>query len=119
MSVLIVDDHAMFRALARSIVESAGYEVVGEAEDAASALAQVAVLHPDVVLLDVHLPDSDGFEVAEKLGHEVNPPAVVLVSSREALDFGRKLQHASALGFIQKDDLSGASLRELLGEHLR
>lgn len=119
MSVLIVDDHAMFRARARTIVEAAGLDVVGEAADAASALAQCAALHPDVVLLDIQLPDGDGFAVAETLSGEADPPAVVLISSREALDFGSRLRTTSALGFIQKDDLSRATLRALLGEARR
>lgn len=114
MSVLIVDDHEMFRSRARTIVEAAGFDVVGEADDAASALAQVAELHPDVVLLDIQLPDADGFSVAEQLAGQEDPPDVVLVSSREPLDFGSRLRTAPALGFIQKDDLSGASLRQVL-----
>lgn len=118
MSLLIVDDHAMFRARARAILEASGFEVIGEADDAASALAQVARLHPDVVILDIQLPDGDGFAVAEKLVDAVDPPAVVLISSREAVDFGSKLRNSSALGFIQKDDLSGAAVRDLLdGAH--
>jgi len=115
MSVLIVDDHEMFRVRARTIAESAGYNVIGEAEDAAGALAQVHELRPNVVLLDIQLPDGDGFAVAEQLDDEPNPPIVVLISSRDAKDFGSKLDETSALGFIQKDDLSGARLRELLG----
>lgn len=116
MSVLIVDDHAMFRVRARAILEAAGLDVVGEADDAASALAQVAALHPDIVLLDIQLPDEDGFAVAEKLGGGAHAPAVVLVSTRDALDFGSKLRNAKARGFIQKDDLSGTTLREVLGD---
>lgn len=114
MGVLIVDDHALFRARARTIMEAAGFDVIGEAENAASALAQVALLQPDVVILDIQLPDGDGFAVAEKLVDSVDPPAVVLISSRDALDFGSRLRNSHALGFIQKDDLSGAALRDIL-----
>ena len=64
MSVLIVDDHPSFRATARVLLESEGFDVVGEAEDGSSALEAVAALHPQIVLLDVQLPDLDGFEVA-------------------------------------------------------
>jgi DNA-binding NarL/FixJ family response regulator len=119
LSVLIVDDHAMFRARARNIVEAAGLEVVGEAADAASALAECAALHPDLVLLDIQLPDGDGFAVAESLSGGADPPAVVLVSSREALDFGSRLRNTSALGFIQKEDLSATTLQALLRDASR
>lgn len=114
MSILIVDDHAMFRAQARAILEAAGFCVVGEAEDAASAVAQAGALRPDVVLLDVHLPDRDGFAVAEELADQANPPTVVLVSTRDAFDLGSRLRTTRALGFIQKDDLSGTTLRDVL-----
>src|SRR5438105_2788065 len=81
VTVLIVDDHPSFRATARALLQAEGFDVVGEAEDGASALALVAELRPDVVLLDVQLPDLDGFEVAQRLG--ADGPAVVLVSSRD------------------------------------
>lgn len=62
-TVLIVDDHSSFRSSARLLLESEGFEVVGEAADAAAALAQVSPLAPELILLDVQLPDLDGFEV--------------------------------------------------------
>jgi CheY-like chemotaxis protein len=114
-TVLIVDDHPAFRASARLLLESEGYDVVGEAGDGASALAATAEQSPDVVLLDVQLPDIDGFEVAERI--EANPeiaPQIVLVSSRDASDFGALLDNTSIRGFISKGDLSGAAIAELL-----
>src|SRR5258705_6941805 len=87
MNVLIVDDHPSFRANARALLEAEGFEVVGEAEDGASALRAAAELSPELVLLDVQLPDLDGFEVARRLT-ENGGPAVVLVSSRDGSDFG-------------------------------
>ena len=115
MSVLIVDDHAMFRVRARAIVESAGYRVVGEAEDAASALTQAAALHPDIVLLDIRLPDRDGFAVAEALQRELDPPAIVLTSSSDPRDLERKLRETNVLGFIPKEALSAARLQQIVG----
>ncbi|GAC1542188.1 MAG: hypothetical protein NVS3B12_30100 [Acidimicrobiales bacterium] len=114
-SVVIVDDHTMFRARARAIVEAAGLQVVGEAGDGASALAQVAKVHPDIVLLDIQLPDQDGFTVTEQLVAQPDAPVVVLISSRDAADFGSRLRAADARGFIHKADLSSATLREVLG----
>jgi DNA-binding NarL/FixJ family response regulator len=113
-SVLIVDDHAGFRATARRLLESEGYAVVGEAEDGAAALAAVAELRPDVVLLDVQLPDIDGFEVSSRLARSRTPPAVILVSSRDGEDYGSLAAGSGARGFLAKGDLSGGALEELL-----
>jgi CheY-like chemotaxis protein len=109
-TVLIVDDHAGFRGFARRLLEAGGYVVVGEAADGASALAAVESLQPELVLLDVLLPDSDGFAVAERLAGNGESPVVVLISSREPTDFGRRFERSPASGFIHKDDLSGAAL---------
>jgi DNA-binding NarL/FixJ family response regulator len=111
--VLIVDDHQPFRAVARELLESAGYIVTGEAADAAEALAAVAALAPDAVLLDVQLPDSDGFAVATELA-AVDGPTVVLISSREADDYGRRIATCGARGFISKSKLSAAAVAALL-----
>lgn len=111
--VLIVDDHKPFRAVARELLESAGYVVAGEAADAAEALAAVAAESPDAVLLDVQLPDSDGFAVAKALA-AADGPAVVLISSREADDYGRRVESSGARGFIPKSKLSAATLAALL-----
>jgi len=112
--VLIVDDHDGFRARARELLESDGFEVVGEAADGDSALAAVAQLGPDVVLLDIQLPDVDGFEVAKRMTSSGGGIAVVLISSHEAADFGSLVDASGARGFIAKDELSGARLRSLL-----
>jgi DNA-binding NarL/FixJ family response regulator len=112
-TVLIVDDHPSFRATARLLLESDGFDVVGEAADGASALRAADDLHPDVVLLDVNLPDLDGFEVASRLTANGAGPAVVLCSSRDAKDFGELVARSGARGFVAKADLSGAAVREL------
>ena len=114
MSVLIVDDHDGFRTFARALLSSQGFEVVGEAGDGASALRAVEQLDPDVVLLDVQLPDLDGFEVAARLAVDEDRPAVVLVSTRHAGSYRRRLAETSARGFISKGDLSGAALAAVL-----
>jgi DNA-binding NarL/FixJ family response regulator len=115
MSVLIVDDHPSFRANARALLEAEGFEVIGEAEDGASALLAAAELAPELVLLDVQLPDLDGFEVAAQLTNGGGGPAVVLVSSRDGSDFGPLVERSGARGFIPKAELSGAALTALLG----
>ena len=107
--VLIVDDHEPFRAVARELLEAAG-----EAADAAEALAAVAVEAPDAVLLDVQLPDRDGFSVAAALTAG-GGPLVVLISSREAEDYGRRIAACGARGFITKGRLSAAAFAALVG----
>jgi DNA-binding NarL/FixJ family response regulator len=114
MTVLIVDDHPSFRASARTLLEAEGYEVVGEAEDGESAILAVARLHPDLVLLDIQLPDIDGFEVAERLRDLKERPAVVLTSSRDGEDYARCIECSGARGFVPKAELSGAALSKLL-----
>jgi DNA-binding NarL/FixJ family response regulator len=112
--VLIVDDHEPFRSVARELLESAGFVVAGEAADAAAALAAVEADAPDVVLLDVQLPDADGFSVARALAAS-GGPAVVLISSRESEDYGREVVACGARGFIAKSRLSAARFAELVG----
>ena len=114
-TVLIVDDHPSFRATARAVLESEGFEVVGEAADGAGALVAVRERRPELVLLDVQLPDIDGFEVTRRLRANGFPPDVVLVSSRDASDYGELIAESGALGFVPKADLSGAAVRALLG----
>ena len=112
--VLIVDDHPGFRAAARRLLELEGYVVVGEAEDGTSAVNAALALQPDVVLLDVQLPDIDGFEVAERLSGNGHMPAVVLTSSREASDYGPCLDRTPACGFLPKAELSAAGIADIL-----
>jgi DNA-binding NarL/FixJ family response regulator len=113
-SVLIVDDHAPFRRAARALLEGAGFEIIGESEDAQTALAAAGLLRPEIVLLDIGLPDGDGFEVAERLARGGDPPVVILVSSREVAWYRRRLAESPARGFIAKGDLSRSAVEALL-----
>jgi DNA-binding NarL/FixJ family response regulator len=112
--ILIVDDHPGFRRCARELLVAEGFDVVGEAQDAASAVALAAETAPDVVLLDVQLPDEDGFEVAARLlAHDANV-RIVLVSSRARSDYGPLVDRSGAVGFVSKDELSGELLERML-----
>ena len=118
---MIVDDHPSFRASARRMLECSSYEVVGEAADGAEALRLTRELHPDVLLLDVRLPDLDGFAVCTRIpgatesnGHP-GCPEVILISSREVEDWGAIVTDCGARGFIPKAKLSAKAMEELLG----
>lgn len=113
-TVLIIDDNAAYRAQARALLSADGLDVVGEAIDGRSGLEAIRALAPDLVLLDVGLPDIEGFEVARQLALTGPPPFVVLTSSREASEYGPRLTASEVLGFIPKDELSGAAIRALV-----
>jgi CheY-like chemotaxis protein len=113
-SVLIVDDYGPFRVVVRRMLERDGFAIVGEAADAAAALVAARALRPDVVLLDVNLPDEDGFAVCERLHELPNAPTVVLTSSHELASFRRRLRTSRALGFIAKRNLTPGALGTLL-----
>ena len=112
-TVLIIDDDAGFRVQVKALLVADGFAVAGEAEDGWSGLEAARSLRPDYVLLDLGLPDVDGFEVADALAGDQEPPIVVLTSGREASDFGPRLTKARAAGFIPKEELSGSAIRTL------
>jgi DNA-binding NarL/FixJ family response regulator len=114
-TVLIVDDHTAFRDSASALLEAEGFAVIGEAARGDEAIAAVGRLRPQVVLLDVQLPDLDGFAVAERLAAGFDPPTIVLISSREAAAYGPRLEAAAADGFIPKRELSGSALAAIVG----
>jgi len=113
-TVVIVDDHPSFRSSARMLLESDGFEVVGEAATGEEGVDVALELRPDLVLLDVNLPDIDGFEVATRITADAQPPAVILTSSRDSTDFGPLVEKSGARGFVPKSELSGAALEDLL-----
>ena len=111
-TVLIVDDHAGFRRQARRALEAEGYVVVGEARSGAEGIDAAARLEPDVVLLDVHLPDGNGFDIVASLLTR----AVVLISTHDREDYDTLIRGSGARGFLAKDQLCGATLEALVAE---
>jgi CheY-like chemotaxis protein len=95
-TIVIVDDDPRFRGIARRLLESEGFDVIGEASDGREALAVTRELEPDVLLLDVQLPDIDGIEVATTLSAEGDGPAIVLTSTRDESDFGPRVEQSGA-----------------------
>lgn len=114
MTVLIVDDHRCYRAAARALLECDGFEVVGEAPDGAAALAATVALQPDVVVMDVRLPDADGFDIAAALTAGAGAPAVIVTSSSDDPLYPDRALRSGARGFLAKHDLSGPALRRML-----
>ena len=113
-TILIVDDHPSFRAVAQMVLETDGFDVVGTAGDGETAVAATLRLVPDVVLLDVELPDMDGFEVAARLREAASRAAILLASSRDGADFGSLVADSGARGFIAKAELTGDAVRVLV-----
>ena len=105
-TVLIVDDHHGFRGFAARLLRAGGFEVIGEAKDGSSALMAARRLQPELVLLDVLLPDMSGFAVAEELAGDSSGPQIVLISSRSASELGAALEESRADGFIAKSELT-------------
>ena len=101
--------------MARLLLQSGGYVVVGEAATAVDALDSARELEPDLVLLDVLLPDGNGADVAEALALLPHPPGVVLISSYAGGGLGPRLANTPVLGFLQKDELTVPRLAELFG----
>ncbi|MEO5966140.1 MAG: response regulator transcription factor [Candidatus Limnocylindrales bacterium] len=114
-TILIVDDDLHFRGQARAVLESDGFDVIGEAVDGASGMEAIRRLRPDIVLLDIGLPDIEGFEVARLLATADDAPMVILTSSRDAGAYGPRLAASPAAGFIPKEDVSGMAIRALTG----
>ncbi len=113
-TVLIVDDHASFRASAKALLSAEGFDVIGEAEDGEAAVGEIERLRPDLVLLDVQLPGIDGFEVASRVAAGGRGPEIILTSSRDLVEYGDLVDESPARGFVPKDELSGAALTALL-----
>jgi DNA-binding NarL/FixJ family response regulator len=113
-TVVIVDDNDAFRERTRTLLDAEGYSVVGEARDGAGGLQLLRELAPDLALLDVQLPDTDGFTLAERARATVGDTSIIIISTREAADYASSVTCCGALGFISKSELCDRALREIL-----
>jgi DNA-binding NarL/FixJ family response regulator len=115
-SILIVDDHDLFRKAVRAVLTAEGFRVLAEAGSGAAALAAARELRPEIALVDIQLPDIDGFRVAEDLSKGPDAPVVILISIREAYEYAGRVEKAPVAGFLPKRLLTGSAIRALLGE---
>lgn len=113
-TVVVVDDNERFRTWACDLLAREGYAVIGDAGAGEDGLRLIDALRPDVLVLDVQLPDISGFEVARRLAQRTFAPDIVLISARDREDFGAAVLHCGARAFIGKSELSGGALRAAL-----
>ena len=112
--VLIVDDNKAFRAAARQLLERGSFDVVAEACCGIDGVREARAHRPELAIVDVQLPDVDGFEVADRLSRIDPPLRVILTSSLDGADFGALVAGSPALGFIPKAELSALTIEALL-----
>jgi DNA-binding NarL/FixJ family response regulator len=112
-SVLLIDDDPGFRRLARRTLRGSGLTVIGEADTAAAGSSAARSLKPDVMLVDVGLPDSDGITLAGELSALPWGPRIVLTSVDPDAATPEDVRRSGARGFVPKQDLPGLGLRML------
>jgi two-component system response regulator EvgA len=113
-TILIIDDDSRFGVQVGELLTADGFVVIGQAVDGPSGLEAARSLRPEFVLVDIGLPDMDGFEVARRLSADGWRPQVILTSSRDARAYGRRLASVACLGFIPKERVSGDAIRALV-----
>ena len=114
--ILVIDDNAAFRRALSRVLETERFTVIAEAATGASGVQLAREHHPDLVIVDVQLPDTDGFDVAEQLAALHLPMEVILTSGLDSSDLGSLITESSARGFIPKAELSVGAIDALLGE---
>jgi DNA-binding NarL/FixJ family response regulator len=103
VQVLICDDQEVFRAAAREVVNAThGFEVVGEAETGEESVAAAGLLHPDLVLMDIHLPGIDGLEASRRIRAAHPKVTVLLLSTYDPEEFAARIEGSGAIAFIPK-----------------
>jgi DNA-binding NarL/FixJ family response regulator len=113
--ILVIDDNTAFRGALCKVLDTECFTVVAEAVTGASGVQLAREHEPDLVLVDVQLPDTDGFDVAEQLAGLDLPMEVILTSGLHLSDLGTLVAESSARGFIPKAELSVGAIKALLG----
>jgi len=101
--VLIADDHVVIRMATRMTLETAGHQVVGEASNGVEVVSQARALHPDLIILDMDMPQLDGFAVLQRLHAEPKPAKIVVFSALDADRYAIRCARAGASGFVSKN----------------
>jgi CheY-like chemotaxis protein len=114
VSILLVDDDDAFRSFTAGMLRAAGHDRVYEASTVAGALEAAVALRPDAALVDIGLPDGDGFEAASEITQLAGAPRVVLTSANADAADDAAAQRVGAIAFVAKEELQGARLRRLL-----
>lgn len=113
-SVLVIDDNPAFREALRQLLARGGFVVIAEAENGREGIRQAGAHRPDIAIVDVQLPDIDGFEVAGEIGGLGLNVQVILTSSLDGADLGALVIDSPAEGFIPKAELSSSAIDALL-----
>ena len=115
LQCLIVDDSETFLASATRLLEAQGFDVVGQARSGADAVRLAGELRPDVVLVDIELGATTGFDVARSLDTTVPTARVVLISTHDRDELARLIAESPAVGFLPKKALSAEAIAALVG----
>jgi DNA-binding NarL/FixJ family response regulator len=119
MRAVVVDDHAGFRGAAVRLLDAIGFDVVEVADTLAEGRRSIGESAPDFVLIDVGLPDGNGFDLADELvesyaARSLVAPVIVVTSSRSEREYGARIARAPSIRFIAKDQLSADGIRSCL-----
>jgi CheY-like chemotaxis protein len=113
LRVVLVDDDQRFRAMARRALEAEGVEIVAEVERGIDVAQAVETWQPDVVLMDIRMPDVDGPEVVRRLGDRAGRSVVILTSTIDVVS-GRRLAAGVSVAYLPKDELCLAAINDLM-----